>query len=95
VYDKPWMRPIQYNDDTLGMTAPSAADVVLDADAGNEEEGIVKPVPDDLPREGSKPRNVSHDTTPMRRKGDRDAVIDLDDDDHEECSFTSFLTNKG
>ena len=95
MYDKPWMRPIQYNDDTFGMTAPSAADVVLDADAGNEEEGIVKPVPDDLPREGSKPRNVSHDTTPMRRKGDRDAVIDLDDDDHEECSFTSFLTNKG
>jgi hypothetical protein len=85
VYDKPWMRPIQYNDDTLGMTAPSAADVVLDADADNEEEGIVKPVPDDLPREGSKPRNVSHDTTPMRyRKGDRDAVIDLDDDDYEE-----------
>jgi len=84
VYDKPWMRPIQYNDDTLGMTAPSAADVVLDADAGNEEEGIVKPVPDDLPREGSKPRNVSHDTTPMRRKGDRDAVINLDDDDYEE-----------
>lgn|GEM_PF-2471834 len=85
MYDKPWMRPIQYNDDTLGMTAPSAADVVLDADADNEEEGIVKPVPDDLPREGSEPRNVSHDTTPMRyRKGDRDAVIDLDDDDYEE-----------
>ena len=45
MYDKPWMRPIQYNDDTLDMTAPSGADVVLDADADNEEEGIVKPSP--------------------------------------------------